>query len=222
MIKIFINYVKSKTDISKEEKSLLNKTIKKHALVVGKLLGIPYLTITVYPDPLKVIPETGDGGYTITDEWICIYVDPKNKKFSFKDIAEKNLPGAIFHEMNHVARFRSVGYGDTLLEAIVSEGIASVFEKEQWKTIVPPWTKFDEKEIANLLKIIRKRDKKKDKGYIHAEWFFGRGGKLPRWMGYKVGTYIVELVRKNFPEISWQKLTKMKAGEVIKKSGIKI
>lgn len=221
MIKIFINYVKSKFDISKKERILLSKTIRKYVLVVGNLLNIPYLTITVYQNPSEVIPETGYGGYAITGEWVCIYVDPKNKKFSFKDIVEKNLPGAIFHEMNHVARFRSVGYGDTLLEVIISEGIASVFEKEQWKPIIPPWTKFDEKEIANLLKIVRKRDKKKDRTYNHGEWFFGRG-KLPRWSAYKIGTYIVELVRKNFPEISWQKLTAMRADEVIKKSGIKI
>lgn len=221
MIKIFINYVKSKFDISKKERILLDKTIRKYTLIVGKLLNIPYITITVYPKPSWTIPETGEGGYTVSEDWIRIAIDPKSKKYSFKDIIKKHLPATIYHEMNHIARCRSVGYGDMLLEAVISEGIASVFEKEQWKTVIPPWAKFNEKEIANLLKIVRERNKKKDRTYNHGEWFLGKG-KLPRWTGYKVGTYIIESVRKNSPEISWQKLTKMRADKVIKKGGIKI
>ncbi|MDD5145446.1 MAG: class IV adenylate cyclase [Candidatus Pacebacteria bacterium] len=218
MTKLFINYVKSGFDIPKEEKDLLNKTIKKHALAAGRLLNIPYVTITVYPKPSWAMPETGEGGYTPSGDWIQIYIDPKNKKCGLKNIIEKYLPANIYHEMNHIARWRSIGYGNTLLETIVSEGIASVFEKEQWKAFVAPWAKFNEKEISDFLKIIRKRDEGKGGSYNHAEWFYGKG-ILPKWIGYKLGVYIVESFRNNFPGTSWQELTEMKANEIIKKSG---
>jgi uncharacterized protein YjaZ len=218
---IFVNYVKTVPDISSEEKDLLDNTIKKHALAAGSLLDIPYVTITVYPKSSWVIPETGEGGYTPSADWIQIYIDLKSEKYNLKDIIEKHIPGTIYHEMNHVARWKSVGYGTNFLEAIVSEGLASVFEKEHWKTFIAPWTQIDEKEIEAFLKIFRKRDKNKDNNYNHAEWFYGKG-ELPRWIGYKVGTHIIEKIRRNFPAISWKKLVCMKADEIVKMSGIKL
>ncbi len=218
---ININYVKTDPDISFKQKNLLDKIIRKHALIAGRVLNIPFVTITVYPKSNWAMPERGEDGYASSGDWIQIYIDPKNKNNSFEFIINNLIPGTIYHEMNHVARWRSVGFGKILPEVVVTEGLASVFEKEQWKKIIPPWAQWNKREISDFLETIKKRNKKNDLTYNHSEWFFGRG-KLPRWIGYKLGVYIVESMRKNFSKVTWRELTKMKADEIIKKSGVKI
>ena len=218
---ININYVKTDPDISASQKKTLNKVIRKHASIAGKILKIPFVTITIYPKGDWTIPETSENGYTPSGDWIQLYIDIENKKNNLKHIIDRYIPATIYHEMNHAARWKSSGFGNNLLEVIVSEGLASAFEKDQWKLFVAPWTQLDKKEISDFLKIINKRNRKKDSIYDHNEWFFGKG-RLPRWIGYKIGTYIVESARKNFPNVSWDKLTRMRAKEVIDKSGIKI
>jgi uncharacterized protein YjaZ len=96
------------------------------------------------------------------------------------------------------------------LEAIISEGLASAFEKDRWSEFTAPWLKWQEKEIKNYLKIFKKKLNKINSTYSHEEWFSGKG-KLPKWIGYKLGTYIVESARNNFPKLSWYELNKMKA-----------
>ena len=221
MTKVSINYVKTEPYLSKEEIIFLDRIIKKHALIAGRILDITTVTITVYPKSSWAIPETGEGGYTPSGDWIQIYIDPKNKNYILKEIAEKHLPATIYHEMNHIARWRSAGYGTNLLETIISEGLASVFEKEHWTIFIAPWAEYSEKEIVDSLDILRKRDKSKDNIYNHAEWFYGKGN-LPRWIGYKVGIYIIEKARENFPKTTWKELIEMKAKEIIEMSGIKI
>jgi uncharacterized protein YjaZ len=218
--KIYINHIKTRPDISVNQKKTLDKVIRKHSLIAGKILKIPFVTITVYPKSDWTIPETGENGYTPSEDWIQLYINIKKKK-NLTKIINEHVPATIYHEMNHAARWRSSNFGNNLLEVIVSEGLASVFEKEQWKSFVPPWTKLNKREISNFLKIINERNKNKDSTFNHAEWFFGQG-ELPRWIGYKLGVHIVESTRKNYPEISWEKLTRMKAKEIINKSKIKI
>jgi uncharacterized protein YjaZ len=219
--KININYIKVDSDISFRQRGKLGNIIKRHALIAGRILHIPFVTITIYPKSNWTIPETGENGYTPSGDWMQIYIDPKNKYHSFDFIANNIIPGTIYHEMNHVARWRAVGFGKSLIEAIISEGLASIFEREQWKRFTAPWANWEEKEIINFINIFRKRDRKKDTAYNHSEWFFGKG-KLPRWIGYKLGAYIVESARKNYPKISWHKLTAMEASDIIEKSGVKM
>ena len=216
-----INYVKTNPDLSNHQKSELDKIIRKHALIAGRILDIPYVTITIYPKSDRTIPETGEGGYAPSGDWLQIFIDLKNKNYNPKFIINNLTPGTVYHEMNHIARWRTVGYGKTLLEAIVTEGLASAFEKDQWKKFTAPWTRSNKAEISNFLKIMKNRDKKKDSEYNHAEWFFGKG-KLPRWIGYKLGAHIIESMRGNFPKLSWRQLMAMKASEIIKKSEVKI
>jgi uncharacterized protein YjaZ len=216
---ININYVKTESNLSVNQKNLLEKTIKEHALIAGKILRLPFITITVYPKPSWTIPETGENGFTPSAEWIQIYIDPKNKLHRFDFIAQKIIPGTIYHEMSHAARWRTIGYGNSLLEAIISEGLASAFEKDQWSELTAPWLKWQEKEIKDYLKIFKKRKNKINSAYNHGEWFFVQGN-LPKWIGYKIGAYIVESARNNFPKLSWYELNKMEAKLILKKSKI--
>lgn len=180
-----------------------------------------YINFTIYIKQISATAETGESGYAPSKDWIQIWIDPKNQKYGFKEVIEKHIPATVYHEMNHAARWGTVGYGDTLLQAIVTEGLACVFEKEQWKEFVAPWAAFDEEEIARLMKILQGRDEAKDGAYNHSEWFYG-GGKLPRWIGYKLGAYIVGQFREKNSGLSWPEMVKLPAEGIIDKSGIRI
>jgi len=207
--------------LSPQEVILLKKTIRNHAQRAGAVLNIPMVNISIYSNSNFVIPETGEGGYTPSKDWIQIYIDSTRKKLELDKIIKTSIPATIYHEMNHIARWRDIGYGASLSEAIVSEGLAIVFAKEQWKNSKTPWADFSKKEMGRLLAIAKSRDKKEDKKYNHAEWFFG-SGRLPRWAGYKLGAYIVDSFMTTNSLMSWGEIMKISAEEIMKKSGIRL
>lgn len=94
--------------------------------------------------------------------------------------------------MHHSARIRrGPGYGTTLLEALVTEGLADHFAEELYpqpagfpwnhaltrSQLVEQWTKA--------------RSQLHDDRYDHERWFFG-GAKTPRWTGYTLGYEITK------------------------------
>jgi uncharacterized protein YjaZ len=190
-----------------------------HAGKAGNILKIPLVNITVYPNKNFVIPETGDGGYTPSKDWFHIYIDPQRKDFN--KIVKNVIPATIYHEMNHAARWKYTGYGTNLLEVIITEGLATVFAEEQWIKFKAPWADCSEAEINTLLNIVRKREKKNDITYSHGEWFYGTG-KLPRWIGYKVGSYVIKSYRSKNKSIKWNQLIKMNANDIIRLSRINL
>jgi hypothetical protein len=103
---------------------------------------------------------------------------------------EINLREAIAHELHHVARWQTVGYGKTLGEALVSEGFAQAFafEKTHW---LAPWSQVD---VSGELikKALEEWDSSK---YKHQEWFFD--GPLGRWIGYGLSYRMVSGYCKN-------------------------
>lgn len=217
--KLYLQFLKTENKLETQIKVILEETIKVHATKASRLLGISYVNITVYPNPNFVVLETGEGGYAVSGDWFQIYIDPTRPEKELVKIINKNIPLTIYHELNHVARWNKTGYGSTLPEAIISEGLASVFVAENWNKANSPWIKYSQEEIDKLIQIYQKRDKNSDGKYNHDDWFYGTGD-LPKWAGYKLGFRIVKLVRENNPEIDWDKLINMTAEEIIKLSNI--
>jgi uncharacterized protein YjaZ len=212
---LYIHFLKTEKELSPEMKNLLEEVIKMHATKACSFLGIFYVNITVYTNPNFVIPETGEGGYAASGDWFQLYIDPTRDEDELKKIITIDIPLTIYHELNHVARWNSVGYGSTLPEAIITEGLASVFAAENWEKAKSPWVKYSQEEIDKLVKIYQNHNKNVDNGYSHDNWFYGTG-ELPKWIGYKLGFHLVGLARKNNPAVSWDKLINMSAEEIIK------
>jgi Predicted Zn-dependent protease (DUF2268) len=110
-----------------------------------------------------------------------------------RDDLDRALPDAlektILHELAHVLRWDGPGYGHTLGEALVSEGLAQHFVHHFMDCPSEPW------EIALHEKALRAQAKRAlqdfdSKDYWHGEWFFG-SGELPNWTGYALGNRIV-------------------------------
>ena len=99
---------------------------------------------------------------------------------------------AVYHEFHHVLRWDGPGYGTTLGEALVSEGLAQLFVHEMMDCPPEPWEVMPEGvDLPALCQ--RAHDAFDDADYDHAAWFFG-AGDLPNAAGYALGRMLVERV----------------------------
>lgn len=166
----------------------INDALKKAERLIYPNLPLPDLDLVIAASPQQTIPETGVGGHSYTPHLTEIYIDPTS---THMDCLSKELLGTIAHELHHVAREHSVGYGKTLLEACVSEGLADHFEMKI--TDFPPRL-WDKAIGGEELERLRARAEKvwNLPEYNHSAWFFGSGSEgLPRWGGYSLGFDIV-------------------------------
>lgn len=153
-------------------------------------IPISNIDIVIYDNPTHAIPEIGIGGYAPTPNLIFVSIDPKFP--NLKNSIENELKRTLAHELHHCVRSRSVGYGDTLLEALVTEGLADHFNLEVYGGKPHPWDiALSEEQIKDYLE--KAKTNFNDKNYDHNSWFFGSKEKdIPRWTGYTLGFKIVK------------------------------
>ncbi|MBX4199061.1 DUF2268 domain-containing protein [Candidatus Parcubacteria bacterium] len=166
----------------------ISQAIKKIQSKVEPELPLPEVDVVIAASPEQTIPEIGVGGHAYTKHLIEIYINPEFENID--KTLEAAMLGTAAHEAHHVARINTVGYGKTLLEACVSEGLASHFEMECASTPPRPWDKaLSDEELENLRKIAQNQY---NSNYNHSDWFFGNEDKnFPRWGGYSLGFDIV-------------------------------
>jgi hypothetical protein len=157
---------------------------------VGSLIDARSIDCSVYFDPEATIPEVGIGAYTDDPYRISVAIDPANQRFN--DRFEVEFVAAVAHECHHALRMRSVGYGRTLGEAIVSEGLACHFETELRDGDAPFYaTALTTNQIGQRLADCQAAWN--SSAYLQAEWFFGsKPETLPRFYGYCLGFAIVD------------------------------
>ncbi|MGH7196703.1 MAG: DUF2268 domain-containing putative Zn-dependent protease [Candidatus Saccharimonadales bacterium] len=144
--------------------SRLSECIKDDVQVLY-IRDIPYLAIDgKYP-----------GGHCFNRHEAMVAIPTWSAKLDTRQLA-----GAIHHELHHMARWQNVGYGTTLGEAILSEGIATYYEAltSGW---TPPWAK------ATVTDQVRRTalNDWECEDYNHAAWFFK--GEHGKWVGYSLG-----------------------------------
>ncbi len=129
---------------------------------------------------------------------------------------DDNLERTLIHELNHAARWQTVGYGDTLLEAMISEGLADHFEKEITNKNPNPWSvALGKSQIKQMME--RAENEYNNKNYNHNEWFFGSKEKgIPKWTGYTLGYNLVAEYLKKNPDKKPSQLHALRAEEFIK------
>ena len=147
------------------------------------------IQITVRVNPDVTIPEIGIGGYTNPRGNVSLGIDPTHA--NLRHVLKTWIPSTVSHELHHSSRIRSgPGYGVTLGQAMVSEGLADRFSYEVFPHLPPkPWDHALTKaqEHASWLQA---RPLLNDHDYSHSEWFYG-GGATPRWVGFTLGYDIV-------------------------------
>ena len=144
--------------------------------IVEKDLRANQIDVIFVSAPALTIPEYGIGGNCPGPHHVYVSFDPQSDK-----ITKEGLDESLFHEMHHAMRYRDPGYGETLGEAMISEGLACLYE-EQVTGNVPIYARVavSDKQIALA------EAKLEDNHYDHSAWFFGTGDII-RWFGYSYG-----------------------------------
>lgn len=174
------------------KKDLILNAVKKAEEYVFSKLRIDWDIDVVTTNRIYefVIPEDGVGGRTYASDFILISINEDK-------ITENILSETLVHELCHAARWgKNDEWMSTLLDGMISEGIATYFESEFVK---------DKSEKQLFLKTVAERsdeenekiyeelkDQLGDERYDYQTIFFNGNDKLPRWSGYSLGFLTVK------------------------------
>ena len=167
--------------------SIAQKTLEEAKII----FGVSDVSVEVLEDPEQVIPETGAGGFAHNSHLISVYYDLQNE--NFKNNFEKEIRSTIMHEFHHVVRNRKYDWKkDTLLGAMITEGLADHFDIEVNGGNPKPWSvALSESELSRVLKLAVNEFNSRD--FSYEEWFFGLSEKnIPKWAGYSIGFDLVK------------------------------
>jgi hypothetical protein len=151
------------------------------------------LRIWIALDAARSIPELGVGGSTNPETGDVLVSIDGTPPGGLKAALATWIPATLAHELHHSSRIRiGPGYGNTLAEALVTEGLADHFVAEAFPDTPPqPWDHAlsgdQEAELWRKAQPVLERPW----GYDHRAWFFG-GDDLPHWAGYTLGYRIAE------------------------------
>ena len=133
-----------------------------------------------------VVPEKGHMGYAPEKGVIYVTVDPDHPTLQANP--HQSLERMLSHELHHCARWDGPGYGATLGEALVSEGLAGHFAQEVFGGEPEPWESLP---VSTLRPHIQTAQAEWDSAsYAHDAWFFGSSG-FPNALGYSLGYRMV-------------------------------
>lgn len=194
--------------ITETEKAVRDLKIKK-GLTVNTV-------IPTAEERVNVIPSLGIGGRAISPTEVRYFFDLTHPKVveSLRLWKKKQ----VAHETNHLARWQSGQFGNTLLDALISEGLATRYE-EHWggEYLATPWGQaLTETELTIEWK--RAQGELHSQQYSHPEWFFGRNERHPWWTGYSLGTAIVNEYVSKHPNIPMRDLVRMPSVNILKGS----
>jgi Predicted Zn-dependent protease (DUF2268) len=141
------------------------------------------LTVT---DGHRVIPEYGSMGWAIGSTQVHWTVDASRRE-GVLALAKSQLRATLFHELHHVVRgWVRAAPGARLLHGVVSEGLATAFERDAAGHRAP-WGEYPPEVRAWVAELLALPD---DAPY--GEWMF-RHSDGRRWVGYRAGTFIADL-----------------------------
>ena len=169
---------------SQAEAALVKATIGSAVEHIGSLLPLSLVKLHVFIDDDQAIPEFGVGGYCENASQIDIALSP-GRESDWKT----HLPRTIAHEWHHLARWRGPGYGTTLPQVIISEGLAQHFEMDCFPGPPSFYSSYlsDEKRSTILTTFISEFH---ESAFDHARWFFGKGEFLFQ-AGYDLSFYVI-------------------------------
>jgi uncharacterized protein YjaZ len=170
------HYIANSTGGLNNLTEMISKSLNKVIPIVEKELDAEQIDIIFVSAAALAIPEYGIGGSSPGPNHLYVSFDPKSDK-----ITQEGLNETLLHEIHHCMRWRNPGYGETLGEAMISEGLACLYE-EQHSGNAPIYAKvsLNDDQIAKAKKQIN------SKNYNHSDWFFG-SKDIARWFGYSYG-----------------------------------
>jgi uncharacterized protein YjaZ len=156
---------------------------------VEQVIDLPNVDIITADIPQHAIDATGVGAFVATKHFMRVSIDPKHENVQ-EDLASE-LKSSIAHELNHCSRWHSAGRADTLLQALIEEGLAVHFSMQITGSDLKPWcTAVQGKRLEQLKEKAREEFDNED--YDHQAWFFGSEERgIPKWAGYSISYSLV-------------------------------
>lgn len=165
---------------------------------VAALIEPPPLDFVIQAIDGRGLPERGHVGNSPAPGLIFLTLDPANACLSRN--MGRSFERMVAHEVGHALRWDGPGYGRSLGEALVSEGLAGRFVRQLYADPPEPWEDaVSTAELAEGVRCARAEWDRRD--YDHARWFFGKGD-APRWLGYTIGYRLVGAWLEARPESS--------------------
>jgi len=166
---------------------LIIEGIKLAISEIRQFLDVTNVEFRVVVFPERTLPDKGMSGAAPNKEQIYLLLDPEHPLLR-KSLSEE-LVAVIAHEYHHTLRYRTVGFGSNLFEAIISEGLAEHFCMEVTGS-APPWAKQIPEEL-----LAPWRAKAEtiwfNSAYNYPAWFIGLNSDIPHGTGYSIGRNIV-------------------------------
>jgi hypothetical protein len=185
---------------------------------VDKLLRSRPVPITIGTDTGYVIPQVGVGGHADPRTGAVSIEVGRISPLPMGNVLTVQLRRTLAHELNHAARITvGPGYGRTLLDTIVSEGIADDFATSVYPRSLAPWTHaltpsemhhYWRAAQPHLYEILQHRP--------YVQWMFG-GGRFPHWTGYTLGAALVASAQNQRPT-PWSRFTRQTADQILSAS----
>lgn len=147
----------------------------------------PRLDVLIQRLPGETLTELGLVGRAYRSTMFSMTLDPDNPHFA-DSLHNGALQRHIVHEVHHCLRMAGPGYGWTLGEALVSEGLAGQFVAHLLGSAAEPWERTFSIEALQTAPV--PMGELEARYYDHSAWFFGTGDK-PRWLGYALGYQMV-------------------------------
>jgi uncharacterized protein YjaZ len=176
-------------------------------------------TVIIIEQTANVIPETGELGYTDpTTGQVLIQLDP-NSETPFSKTLAVWLPEALAHEVHHSVRTRTgPGFGNTLGEYLVSEGMASAFFHQAFPGTDAPWdnalTSVQEHALWDRAQPLLTHGGLS----VYSQWFYGGDG-VSKWAGFTIGYHTAEDYIQHHPGTSAASLVDAPSGTILAGSG---
>lgn len=152
---------------------------------VSQHLALDEIDIAVYASD-SVIPEIGMNAFAEHGNLIRFWLDPKHP--ALQKNFDITFTALLAHELHHVIRERGPGYGRTLRDSLVSEGLACQFEREVVGQLPPYGMEVLADEVtARFARIAPQLD-----GPFSPAWMFGSHEQgIERSFGYRLGSTLV-------------------------------
>jgi hypothetical protein len=137
-----------------------------------------------------VVPGWDCNGFAHSAWLVTIGIDPTCDGREKRSLAAQ-LRAVLAHELHHAMRSRGLGYGSTLGEALISEGLSECYEEE----VGCPTSNYALAVRGPALLTLARmaRDQLWSEKYDHPKWFFGSrtDTSYPHWGGYSLGYVLV-------------------------------
>jgi uncharacterized protein YjaZ len=178
-------YINRGYTFSRAEQRTIETIATRAAADAERLLpGLPdQLILRVNPGN-KVMAETGQTGETAVPNVVYWMVDP-DRYGGVIAIAERQLRSTLLHEFHHLARASLTTSSESIMDRVISEGLATAFERD-FGDAPTPWGAYPP-EVADWVKELTALPPNASRTAWMSRHPDGR-----RWIGYKAGTYLVD------------------------------